>query len=154
MNAETQPVDTRVLDLYKLAVEMADRVSARRGTANAFFVSVQSAVVAALGFLASRQPVPQTRYLVAICVVGVLASLIWFLLLRAYRDLNSAKFKVINSLEEQLPVALFNDEWEHLKKDPVSRWRRRYAELGTVERYAPLLFGGLNVIMVITLVKS
>ncbi|GHI47573.1 RipA family octameric membrane protein [Streptomyces albidoflavus] len=39
-----------VLELYKLAVEMADRVSARRGTANAFFLSVQTALVTLISF--------------------------------------------------------------------------------------------------------
>ncbi len=37
------------MELYKLAVEMADRVSARRGTANAFFVTVNTALLAFLG---------------------------------------------------------------------------------------------------------
>ncbi len=34
------------LELYKLAVEMADRVSARRATANAFFLTVNTALLA------------------------------------------------------------------------------------------------------------
>lgn len=41
-------VPSDYLDLYKLAVEMADRVSARRGTANAFFVTVNTALLAFL----------------------------------------------------------------------------------------------------------
>ena len=34
------------LELYKLAVEMADRVSARRAAANAFFLTVNTALLA------------------------------------------------------------------------------------------------------------
>lgn len=34
------------VELYKLAVEMADRVSARRATANAFFLTVNTALLA------------------------------------------------------------------------------------------------------------
>jgi hypothetical protein len=42
--------DSEVLELYKLAVEMADRVSSRRGMANSFFLTVQTAMVTVLGF--------------------------------------------------------------------------------------------------------
>ena len=39
-----------VLEVYKPAVEMADRVSARRGTTNSFFLSAQTALVTVAGF--------------------------------------------------------------------------------------------------------
>jgi hypothetical protein len=37
------------VELYKLAVEMADRISARRGLANSFFLTANTGVVAVLG---------------------------------------------------------------------------------------------------------
>ena len=42
---EDRPV---VLEVYKLAVEMADRVSARRSLANNFYLTIHSAFVAGL----------------------------------------------------------------------------------------------------------
>src|SRR4051812_38656787 len=39
------------LELYKLAVEMADRTSARRTAANSFFVTLDSAFLAAIGLV-------------------------------------------------------------------------------------------------------
>jgi hypothetical protein len=121
--------------------------TSRRGGANAFFVTVQSAIVAALGFLTARNHAPQDRYLTALCAVGITAAITWFLLLRSYRDLNRAKFKVIQDLETQLPVALFRNEWNELKRDPVKWWRPRYAELGTVERLAPALFAIIDMLL-------
>jgi hypothetical protein len=39
----------------------------------------------------------------------------WWLLLRAYRRLNSAKFAVINQVEaEHLPVKPYTGEWANL----------------------------------------
>ena len=46
MNDQPASVDPQVLDIYKLAVEMADRVSSRRATANAFFLTVNTGLVA------------------------------------------------------------------------------------------------------------
>jgi len=135
------------LDQYKLAVEMADRVSARRGSANTYFVSLQSALVAVLGFLTTGDSAPDRWVLVAVCSAGFVTATTWFLLLRSYRDLNRAKYEVIRSIEDQLPHQVFDDEWNSLKRDPVKRWRPRYAELGTVERVVPLAFAVLNIVL-------
>jgi hypothetical protein len=148
---ETFNSDPRIFEIYKMSVDMADRVSARRANANAYFITIQGALVAALGFLAGRTPAVDDRYLMAITAVGVLASGTWFLLLRSYRDLNRAKFTVINELETLLPLQPFADEWSELKRDPVRKWRPRYAELGTIERVIPVLFGLVNLSLAVSI---
>lgn len=120
------------MDLYKLAVEMADRVSARRTTANGFFLTAESALVALLG--------NKTFDSDAVSVAGILLALTWWLLLRSYRDLNRAKFNVITGMEAKLPAQVFGQEWETLKSDPVRGWRKRYAELSLIERVVPVVF--------------
>lgn len=132
------------LELYKLAIEMADRVSARRGVANSFYLSLQSAIVAALGFLSAEMAASRVM-LLGVCFAGVVTSITWFLLLRSYRDLNRAKFAVILKMEENLPYRVYGAEWDHLKKDRVPGWQGRYAEFGAIERAVPLVFLLLNV---------
>lgn len=139
------------LDMYKMAVEMADRVSARRSTANTFYLSLQTAGLAILGFVTSLPTKPSGGLLVAICFVGAATGGTWFLQLRSYRDLNRAKFDVINNLEKHLQVAVFSAEWASLKQDPVSRWRPRYAELGTIERVVPWFFVAINLVLAVYL---
>lgn len=131
--------DPRLMDLYKLAVEMADRVSARRMTANTFYASLQSAIVATLGLLASMTSL-DPWVLVAGCIVGMVASVMWYAALRTYRELNKVKFEVIARMEEELelPVKVFTDEWTCLQQ------RRRYLEFGRVERVIPWLFIALD----------
>lgn len=146
-----QESDPRLLEIYKMTVEMADRVSARRAGANSYFVTVQGALIAALGFLSGDSLRVSDRYLVALAVVGLLTAGAWYLLLRSYRDLNRAKFHVITKLEKTLPVQAFDDEWAVLKRDPVPKWRPRYAELGTVERVIPALFGLVNLVLALSI---
>jgi hypothetical protein len=132
------------LDLYKLAVEMADRISARRTTANSFFLTVQTALVALLGI--------QDISNAAIGGAGLMLAASWWLLLRSYRKLNTAKFTVISELEEQLPVEIFNDEWTKLKgEDPAvkQRIRDRYAELGLVEQVVPAVFAMIYIVVLV-----
>lgn len=141
--------DPRVIDLYKMAVEMADRISARRGTANAFFLTVQTTLISVLGL--STPTLKQAPWWVtlAVCLAGVTLSASWWLQLRSYRDLNGAKFRVINSIEENLPVKIFSQEWEYLKTDPVPSWRKRYAELGAVERAVPTVFALIYIMLLL-----
>jgi hypothetical protein len=133
-----------VLDLYKMAVEMADRVSARRGAANAFFLSVQTAFVGAMGVTATdNQNVPWWAALI-LALAGISISLVWWLQLRSYRVLNSAKFDIINAVEPRLPLQVFSQEWEMLTGNSGGPWWTRYTELGATERQVPWVFAALH----------
>ncbi|MGH4028703.1 RipA family octameric membrane protein [Actinomycetota bacterium Odt1-20B] len=136
-----------ILELYKLAVEMADRVSARRGTANAFFLTVQTTFVALIGLGFPKLSASPWWSSLAVALAGLTLSAAWWMQLRSYRDLNTAKFKGIIKMEEGLPVKIFGDEWEELKNDPIPAWRKRYAELGTSERTIPVVFVGAHLLI-------
>lgn len=142
-DAAQEPSPT-VLELYKLAVRMADQISARRGLANVFFLSIQTAFIGAIGIsLVNLRQEPLWTAPV-ITLAGVAISMTWWLQLRSYRDLNRAKFQVINEIETKLPVRIFTDEWEQLTRGPAASWRTRYTELGFSERTIPWVFAFLH----------
>jgi hypothetical protein len=85
----------------------------------------------------------------AVAAAGVLLSLTWFLQLRSYRQLNTAKYAVITSMEPKLPVDIFDQEWSILKKEAPQAWRERYTELGYVERLVPVAFGIVFAVLLI-----
>jgi hypothetical protein len=145
--------DPGVLDIYKLAVEMADRVSARRAAANGFFLTVNTTLVAVVGL---RPVAPDSALLsIAVCAAGVAVSTCWWLLLRVYRRLNTAKFAVINRIEDDhLPLTPYTDEWVELMPCDAGAGRRaRLAsilrELGGVERVVPVVFGALYIVLLV-----
>ena len=130
---------------------MADRISARRGTANSFFLTLHTGLSAFVGVVTSQ---PSTTEIDDFAMnltygVGITLAFTWWVLLRSYRDLNTAKFDVIMKLEQRLPAQIFTDEWAFLKRDPVSGWRSRYAELGFVERTIPVVFAAVYALMLI-----
>jgi hypothetical protein len=133
---EDKKATQEYLELYKLAVEMADRVSARRATANAFFLTVNTAL---LGFLS----ISSFNVLWLVTLAGITLSTTWWVLLKSYRDLNRAKFAVITEMENDLEVKVFGDEWNRLKEKRSEGWRGRYAEFGVAERAVPLVFAAL-----------
>lgn len=143
-----------LLEQYKLAAEMADRISARRGAANGFYFTVSSALLAA----------SESLSLSVASVGGMVLAGAWWMQLRSYRNLNAAKFEVISKLEQRLPAHVFIDEWTLLKREPleqtVLRSRRlgrlvkplsRYAELSVVEQIVPIVF---LVLFAISLARS
>lgn len=140
---ETDPL---LIDLYKMAVEMADRISSRRATSNAFYITVQTALVAVLGIATPTIRQAPWWAVLIVAVAGLSVSGSWWLQLRSYRDLNRAKFIVINSMESSLPRRIYSDEWEILKTQP---WHRRYTELGITERIIPFVFGALYIFLFI-----
>ena len=155
--------------MYKLAVEMADRVSARRAGANSFFLTLLTALAAVVGLLSSARRPPRhgsvPSYdafgLCATAAAGVVLALVWWAVLRYYRRLNGAKFDVINGLEERLPARPYTDEWALLHPDePLfpegggrqpRAWRRRikHREATVVEQTVPFVFVGLYVALAI-----
>ncbi len=141
---------SEAMEMYKIAVEMADRVSARRGKANEFYLAIETLLLGIPAsiklMLASADATDMTPWVTMVLgICGTTISAAWWLHLRSYRDLNAAKFRVINQIEaDQFQVRLFSDEWEHLKHDPIKTWRTRYAELGAIERFMPLVFALLQ----------
>jgi hypothetical protein len=137
------------LELYKLAVEMADRISARRAVANTFFLTINTSLAALLGSGSFRWYVS---------AAGIVFAGTWWALLRSYRELNSAKYQVILAMEERFPVRVYGDEWAILKRDPIRfalrrdtlrSWAAQYRELGRIERIVPWLFVAIYTIEII-----
>lgn len=139
------------METYKLAVEMADRLSARRATANAFFLTVNTTLVAVVGL--RDQTSGSVLLPVSVCLSGIAVAVCWWFLLRNYRRLNEAKFAVINKIEaEHLPVKPFLDEWALLSNGGtatgrLAKVRAGLRQLGNVERIVPIVFALLYVML-------
>jgi len=147
------------LDIYKTAVEMADRVSARRMTANGFFLTVNSTLVTILGFMYGKLADDKRAVLIFISAVGVVLAFAWFFAIRSYKRLNRAKYEVINEIEKDLPYKIFTDEWKLLKGDTADEpkgWRKRwvafkdrYTDLTNIEGIVPIVFGLIYVLVLV-----
>lgn len=67
----------------------------------------------------------------------------WWSLLKAYRDLSTARFRVIVAMEEGLPARIYSEEWEHLTSQ-AGPWRAHYRGLNRIERIVPLVFAAIS----------
>ncbi|MBF0175995.1 MAG: hypothetical protein HQL63_03990 [Magnetococcales bacterium] len=129
--------EQHLFEQYKLCVEMADRVSARRVMANSFFLAVHTALIAAFAVLLKEKLLQPTWVGMLPFAAVMLLCLTWWFMVHSYRQLNTGKFKVIHTLEQMLPVAPYDAEWVALGggKNP-----RLYWPLTHVENGVPILF--------------
>ena len=87
---------------------------------------------------ASTGRTPREELIVlAIGLFGILLSASWFVVIRPYRQLNSAKTRVLHDLETKLAYPFFTLEW-----DPESAGRKsnQYWRLTLVEQTLPIIF--------------
>ncbi len=112
VNPDQETPRDLIFEQYKLYLEMADRISSRRSTANSFFLGINTAVVSLLGIVKSIQEsgAALTFYSFA-APAGMILSIMWFMLVRSYRDLGTAKFKVVHQIEKFLPLRPYHAEW-------------------------------------------
>lgn len=124
---------------YKLYVEMTDRISARRQTANSFFLTLNTALVALVSYLGLGTS-PKKWYW-AVAVAGIVLSYMWYRLVRSYKDLNTAKFKIVHEIESKLPMAPYDAEWEAVGRGEMPKL---YLPFTHVEMYVPWVFIALH----------
>lgn len=126
------------LELYKLMVEMADRVSQRRQAANSYYLSINALLVSGSAYLSTNSPLLKSIGLIS--VAGILVCIYWHRSITSYKTLNTAKFSVINNIELSLVIRPFTDEWAKLDPDGDGRKHKSFYE---TERFVPRVFMGI-----------
>jgi hypothetical protein len=131
------------MEQYKLCVEMADRISARRALANVFFLTLNGAALTTIGVFWKDRPHASVLYLIGPSLLLLALCLAWFWLVRSYRQLNSGKYAVIGALEQKLPASPYwSAEWTALGK---GRDKAKYWPLTHLEQWVPCVFAAAYV---------
>lgn len=123
---KNQEQDT-LLAQWQTCVEMANAVSERRDAMNNLFVTLDLAIIAAISFMWDTKTI-------VLLIAGIIICIVWILFIRNFRELNKAKYDVINKIELYLPMKAFYDEWQVLKKS------KKYIEGTKLEKIMPIAF--------------
>lgn len=126
-----------LIEVYKLYVESSQRISDRRLTASNFLLAANSALMTTFGIAAGLWG--RNAWLLAIIAAGIIICAVWASIIRAYGNLNYAKFQVIFDLERSLPAAPFTREWK-LCRDQKEH---RYMPVSRLESLVPYVFVAL-----------
>ena len=130
-----------LLEQYKMYVQLADKISDRRHIANAFFISINTALVTILGTLKLKESTwigPAWHAIVA--MAGGVLCWTWYQTLRSYQNLNRGKFAVIHEIEQRLPIRPYDAEWATLGHGKLPEV---YKPFTRVEQIVPGVFACL-----------
>ena len=135
-----------LLEQYKLYVQSAENVSARRVASSHYLLALNTALVALYGF----QPAGfgQNFWTLLVPIIGIPVSLLWRSIIKSHADLNRVKFKVIHELEQHLPAAMFKYEWRLAEEGQG----KAYRAVTTIERWIPILFVALHAALAIIII--
>ncbi len=106
-----------------------------------FFLSVNSLIIGVLGY--GQIAIPQTtatlEFSWIISLLGLLICGVWFRIIHSYKHILRCRFQVIEGIEQQLPLAAYEAEWQLLQAD------NGYKPLTNFEMAVPWIFLVLNV---------
>jgi len=128
-----------LFEQYRLYVESADKISDRRQNANNYFITINTALITLLSLSFQLNILKQMGWFRSLLsLVGIIICVIFWFLLRSYKQMNSGKFKVIHHIEQYLPLALYDYEWKILGE---GKNKKIYYPFSHIELLIPWVFG-------------
>ena len=138
--------NAHLLEQYKLYVQSAENVSARRLASSSYLLAINAALIALYGFQSAS--FGQSWWMLGAPIVGISISVLWFLIIKSHADMNCVKFKIIHELEEQLPAAIYKYEWQLAE----GGGGKAYRAVTRIEGWVPGVFGGLHAVLGLVIV--
>lgn len=130
--------DPDLFKQYEFYASTSSQVSDRRLRTNRFYVSLLSGVLVVVPVVFDLESLSPIR-LAAMALVGFVGlslCVLWFFNIWSYKQLNAGKYAVIHAMEQELPYACYDREWDELSE---GRDFRTYIPHWKVERLVPFV---------------
>lgn len=137
---------------YKLYLESIEKTSDRRQTANNYFFTINTFLISSIGLTFQIEPFKEIIWLkLLLSFIGIIISVIFYFLVRAYRQLNTGKFEVLHEIESHLPLSIYQYEWKVLGE---GKDYKRYYPFSHIEMIFPYVFGliYLSIVFIVVLI--
>jgi hypothetical protein len=142
---DNKTYNSLLIEQYKIYVEMADRVSARRSVAHTFFLTFHAIIISVLGLTLNNNHNINNLGMLAFPLLGLLVlCYAWWRLVQYFRRVSRAKSNVIAELETRLPTRSF---WSAERK-AMSR-DNPYNPLKRMEVTLPFVFAFIYILIYI-----
>lgn len=106
---------------YKLFIESVNYVSELKLKLNTFFLTVNTALITAIGLsFSAQQRISPSVWHFLLPLAGILISFIWWGVTYSYKQRNVIKLRIIHCLEDRLPLSLYKTEWYLMEKNHSS----------------------------------
>ncbi len=121
---------THLMQQYQTILAAIEAVSNQRNSTNTFFLTLHTIFVTGIGLAIGYRSsllLSEVQWVLLLVLIPLwILCYLWWRLIRAYRQSNANKFKIIGEFERKLPASPFwRAEWQTLIKNgsyqPVSR---------------------------------
>lgn len=147
LKSDREGTKKELFDQYTMYQQTSETLVERRQSVNSFYISVNAALVAFLGAIVGFVDLPDSLIvLTAVAIAGIILDTSWLKMLDAYGTLNASKMKVINLIEKQLPLKLYDVEWE-IMSDKLNS--KKYVSFTDSEKRIPKIFGILYILVAV-----
>ncbi len=136
---------TDLLEQYKMYVQSAENVSARRVASSRYLLTLNIALITLYGI--QSEGFVQSYWTMLVPILGIPVSWLWYRIIQSHSDLNAVKFQIIHQLEEYLPVALYTYEWQLAGKGRGTSYRA----VTRLEKWIPIAFIVLHIVLFLSL---
>ncbi len=134
------------LEQYRIYLQVFNSTNERRQKSNEFFLGLNTAIIGILSYVETKSlPYSNTIFLL-VPFVGISIAYCWYKIIKSYSQLNKAKFAVLHTVEQKLPLTLFQTEWHVLGKGKDAK---KYLPLSSTEKFIPLTFIILYVLILL-----
>ena len=108
-----------LIEQYKIMVGSTEKVTDQRLKVNNLFFTVTSSILSISLLLgkALEFSIMASVGMLALAILAFIVSFFWEKLINSYGKLNEGKFKVIDTIENQLRTNMFSYEWGILKDE-------------------------------------
>jgi len=135
------------LEQYKIYLESIEKTSDRRQSANNYFLTANTVLVSILALSFQTDFLKNIFWFkLFVAIIGILFCIIFWFLIRAYKQLNTGKFNVLHKIESKLPLSLYDYEWEVLGE---GKDKNKYYPFSHIELLIPWIFGIVYFVLVL-----
>lgn len=130
------------LEQYRIYLHVFNSTNERRQKSNEFFLGLNAAIIGILGYVETKTIPNANIIFMLVPFLGISIGYCWYKIIKSYSQLNKAKFKVIHTIEQKLPITLFETEWHILGK---GKNIQKYYPLSDTEKLIPVTFMALYI---------
>ncbi len=137
--------NSHYFEQYKLYVESIEKTSDRRQHANNYFITINTALISLIGLSFQVKILDDAPWIKLIfSIVGIIICVVFWFLIRSYKQLNAGKFAVLHEIEQNLPIALYKHEWKVLGE---GKKNEKYYPFSHIELLIPWIFGSIYIFL-------
>ena len=118
---------------YEIGINMADKISQRRGENNKFYSAILLAFISSVIAIFKNDVYENFGFIFILSSLGIVFSAIWLFSIKSYKTINIAKYKVLLDMEKALSYRLYTNEYQYLNE-------YKHKSLTEIEKFVPISF--------------